>query len=459
MRIVIDMQGVQNDSRFRGIGRYTSEFVKSFIHVANQHEIVLVLNSAFPDAIDALNAEFEGIVGRNNIRVWQPLTPASFANAGNIARRLVSEQIREAFIASLQPDLVLVTSLFEGCGDDVVTSIGSFIPLPVAVIMYDFIPHFYPDQYLGNQELKAWYSEKLDHLKKAQLLLAISDSSKKEAVEIFGANLSAVVTISSAVDLELFAQQGASKIELQSKFSITKPYLMYTGASDPRKNLSGLVKAFATLPVNLRNAYQLVLAGPVTNEDVKQLRQLMSSLKLRNDHALFLGRVSDTDLIGLYRHARACILPSWHEGFGLPVLEAMACGAPVIGSNLSSIPEAVGLEEALFDPHSIESMAYAIARVLQDEPFRQRLIEHGFSHCKKFSWDSVARRGLAAMEATFSARVKEDTLSIDSLVDKLIVQIGQTFSDYKANRGDLFMAADAVAANFPQSIKRGERIS
>lgn len=453
MRIVVDMQGAQNGSRFRGIGRYSSAFVKHLIDVAEHHEVVLVLSAAFPETLEPLRREFECLERRGNIRVWHPVTPTPFADPRSTSRRLVSELIREAFFASLQADVVLVTSLFEGCGDNVVTSIGGFMGgPPVAVILYDFIPFLYPHEYLGNDQLKAWYAAKLEHLKKANLLLAISESARDEALDITDINPLHVVNISAGVDSKFGAECGTSEAELRKKFAITRHFLMYTGASDPRKNLLRLVEAFALLPADVLKGHQLVLAGKMTKRDAKNLKLQMSRAGLHKRQVVFLGQVSDSDLIGLYRAARACIMPSYHEGFGLPVLEAMACGAPVIGSNVSSIPEVIGLDEALFDPHSTESMTNAIERVLLDEAFRQRLISHGTVRCALFSWEAVARKGLAAIEASFGSNATGSvTFAPDrlrSILNQLISQVGRTLVENNSERSDFMKSANSIAANF-----------
>jgi glycosyltransferase involved in cell wall biosynthesis len=453
MRILIDMQGTQSDSRFRGIGRYSKAFIRHLIQAKKEHEILLAFSSAFPESLATLYPEFETIIGPENIKIWHPVTPVHYADQANTVRRIVSEQIREAFFESLRPDVVLITSLFEGFGDNVVTSVGPLSKnIPVAVILYDFIPMLYPDQYLGNERLKAWYYEKLEYLKQARLLLAISESVKNESREILDVVPANVVTISSAVESLFWTEQATAFDVVRDGYGITQPFLLYTGGSDPRKNLLRLVEAFASISKKTLMEHQLVLAGSMSKTDAKCLKQKVYKMKLHKNKVLFLGRVSDADLIGLYRASRAFILPSYHEGFGLPVLEAMACGAPVIGSNVSSIPEAVGLEEALFDPRSTSSMANSIENVLKNDSYRQRLIDHGSIHCKKFSWEAVACRGLAALESVFELRhdhsSKEKMVDVSPITESLITRISQTLVEQKGSRLDFVKAAVSLEATF-----------
>src|SRR5688500_9443570 len=144
MRIVIDLQGAQSTgSRTRGIGRYTLSLAHAILRQRGKHEVLIALNAMFPDTIQPIRAHFNGLLPQENIRLWQGTSPVCFDNE-NAWRRRAAEFTREAFLASLRPDMVLVSSLFEGLGDDAVTSIGAFDRnVPTAVIQYDLIPLLY----------------------------------------------------------------------------------------------------------------------------------------------------------------------------------------------------------------------------------------------------------------------------------------------------------------------------
>ena len=160
MRIAIDFQGAQNGSRFRGIGRYTSSFVRQLIIEGQDHEFFLVLNGSFEETILPIRAEFADILPAERIVIWQAISPAHFLDKNNDGRRLASETIREYCLASLKPDVVLVTSVVEGGGDDVVTSIKTFVPkLPTAAILYDLIPLIYKEEYLADVQVTKWYDD------------------------------------------------------------------------------------------------------------------------------------------------------------------------------------------------------------------------------------------------------------------------------------------------------------
>ncbi|MGH7484625.1 MAG: glycosyltransferase, partial [bacterium] len=179
MRIVVDLQGAQTSvSRTRGIGRYSVGFAKALARDAGSHEVWLALNDLFLETIEPLRAEFDDLVPQERLIVWQ--APAAVAeNApSNRGRRELGERVREAFLAGLAPDIVHISSLFEGFVDDALTSVGVFDQsLPTAATLYDLIPLLYREHYLVDLLKEAWYERKLTHLRRADLCLAISESS------------------------------------------------------------------------------------------------------------------------------------------------------------------------------------------------------------------------------------------------------------------------------------------
>lgn len=402
MRIVIDMQGAQTASRFRGIGRYTMAFAQAVVKNRGEHEILLALSGLLPDTIEPIRAAFEGLLPQENIRVWHAPGPVKEDQPGNDRRRETAELLREAFLASLQPDVIHISSLFEGYVDDAVTSIGRFDQVtPVSVILYDLIPLLNQDHYLKpNPRYEQYYLRKVEFLKQATLHLAISDFTRQEGIGALGLSDGKTITIFTALDNNFQPQAISDEIagQVRAKLSITRPFVLYTGGADERKNLSCLIEAYAALPDSLRETHQLVLAGQMPEGNIAQFKHLARSAGLKDDDLVFTGYVSDEYLIQLYNLCQLYIFPSWHEGFGLPALEAMACGASVIGANTTSLPELIGLDEALFDPFDVNAITAKMAKALQDEAFRQRLCAHGLQQAKKFSWDETAKRAISAWE-------------------------------------------------------------
>jgi glycosyltransferase involved in cell wall biosynthesis len=403
MRIVIDMQGAQTESRFRGIGRYSRSFVQALVREAREHEVVLALNEAFPETIEPIRAAFEGLVPQDNIQVFSIPRPVRESDVGTERHRSVGEMIREAFLASFKPDLIHVTSFFEGYVDDAVTSIGHFAAnTPVSVSLYDLIPLVNRERYLDPNPVYAkYYERKIVSLRRASLYLAISEFARQEALVLLDREESQVVNVSSAIEdhFRVLTIPGKEAAEFLARFRLERPFVLYAGGVDERKNLSRLLEAFSALPVPLRNGHDLVLAGKLSGSDVERLRELAGRVGLSADHLKFTGYVSDEELVQLYNLCKVFIFPSWHEGFGLPPLEAMACGAVVIGAGTSSIPEVIGLKSALFDPFDVSSISRKLAEALGDQDFRTALRRHGIERAKRFSWDETARRAWVAFES------------------------------------------------------------
>jgi glycosyltransferase involved in cell wall biosynthesis len=408
MRIVIDLQGAQSASRFRGIGRYSLALALGIARNAGEHEIWLVLNAALGSAIDDIRQAFALLVPSERICVFDIAGPTAEMHAFNSPRARAGELLREHAIAQLRPDAVLVTSLFEGYVDDAVVSIGRLADGAVtAAVLYDLIPFLNPQQYLPQPEQRAYYERKVTSLREAGLLLAISDYSRQEAIDALYLEPDRVVSISTAVD-ETFHPGALDAIHvaaLRARFGITRAFLMCApGGFDSRKNMAGLIAAYGMLPDAQRAAHQLVIAGNSNEEERQHLQELARTHGLAADDLVLTGYVSDADLIDLYRTATLFVFPSLHEGFGLPALEAMACGALVIGADSTSIPEVMGNPEAMFDPRQPAAIAAKIGQVLGDETLQARLRAHGVVQARKFSWDNSARRAIAALEAHVAAR-------------------------------------------------------
>jgi glycosyltransferase involved in cell wall biosynthesis len=403
MRIVIDLQGAQTSgSRHRGIGRYSLALAQAIVRLRGEHEILIALNGLFSDSIEPIRAAFADLLPAHQLLVWHAPSPVSHADPANQFRRRSAELLREAFLTSLRPDLVLVSSLFEGFGDDAVTSIGQLSSqLPTAVILYDLIPLILRRPYLDSPVVERWYESKLDHLRRADLLLAISESSRQEGMRHLGFDADACISISTAADPHFEPRQidPATERELRARYSLTRPFLMYTGGIDHRKNIEGLIRAYAMLPASLRAEHQLAIICSIQPHNRHELEQLARQHKLGPDDLVLTGFVPDADLVALYNLCKAFVFPSWHEGFGLPALEAMACGRAVVAANTTSLPEVVGLDDALFDPRDDNAIAAKLQQVLADEEFRARLERHGIVQAQRFSWDASARRALDAIEA------------------------------------------------------------
>lgn len=402
MRILIDLQACQTTgSRQRGIGRYSLALAQAMAKNAGQHDLHLMLSGLFPDVIQSLRHEFSGLIPQDRVHVWHNIGRVAELDPDNQWRIHAGELVREQALAELRPDIVHVSSLFEGFGDDAVTSIGqSGEHLPTAVTLYDLIPLINANTYLDNPHVKSWYYRKLQALKRADLLLAISESSRQEGLNWLHLPQERVVNISSAVD-ERFCVQQIQESDLQAlrqRYRLSRPFVMYTGGIDLRKNIEALIRSFAALRGTLRQQYQLAIICSVQPLDRERLLRLAQQSGLGKDDLVLTGFVPDQDLPMLYHACALFVFPSWHEGFGLPALEAMACGAPVIAANTSSLPEVIGRTDALFDPRDEAAITEKMHSVLTDQAFANNLRVHGLQQAKKFSWDACAKTAITAFE-------------------------------------------------------------
>jgi glycosyltransferase involved in cell wall biosynthesis len=407
MRIVLDLQACQASNRHRGIGRYSLSLAQAMVRQAAGHDVRVVLNGRFPESIESLRATFEGLLPREHIAVFDVPSPVAEIAPGNAWRTRAAERVREALLADFKPDIVHVSSLFEGLVDEAVTSIGTLpAHYPSAATLYDLIPLMRKDVYLQDARVRDWYYRKLQSLKNADLLLAISAHSRQEAIDALYLPPERVVNISGAVDASFrpLLLSADARQSLMDRFGLSRPFLMYTGGIDSRKNIEGLIDAFAQLPGELRRAYQLAIVCKADEADKHRLQELALQAGLAGGDVVFTGFVPDADLVALYSACELFVFPSLHEGFGLPALEAMSCGAAVIGSNNSSVPEVIGREDALFDPASASAIADKMRHALSDPAFRASLKTHGPEQAKRFSWDASARTALGALEAVHLAR-------------------------------------------------------
>ena len=451
MRIVIDLQGAQCGSRHRGIGRYSLALALAMVKNRGNNEIIIALNGLFSETIEPIRAAFDGILSQDNIRVWHAVSPVRAFATENNWRRHTAELIREAFLASLQPDVIHITSLMEGFDDDAVHSIGLLnLKIPIIVTFYDLIPLIQKDTYLTpNPLFERLYREKLGYLSKANFYFAISESSRLEVIDHLNVSIDRVSNISAAAN-DIFKPIDFSNIDEQTirkKFGLTKRFVMYSGATDERKNLFRLIKAFSMLPYDLIKSYQLVIAGNLPASHREQFELHIQSCGLEIFDVSITGKVTDDEMVILYNLCDLFVLPSYHEGFGLPVLEAMSCGAPVIASNATSLPEVVGRSDVLFDPFDEQSITQKMIDVLNNDLLREDISQHGLKQARKFSWDRSAKQAITNIERWCvkqnHTKASQDTKHLNSLLIERIAKI----SNSPVNEVDLLATASAISKN------------
>jgi glycosyltransferase involved in cell wall biosynthesis len=227
-----------------------------------------------------------------------------------------------------------------------------------------------------------WYLDRSTrwHVRAAAHLIADSVATKRDLIERYQARPDRISVAYPGLDPAVNRVDDPNEISrVKAKYRITGDYLLYLGTIQPRKNLSHLIEAFALAPCSL----PLVLAG----KHGWYSDQLMKEV---NDRALFTGYVEAQDKSALLSGAKAFVFPSLYEGFGFPVLEAMACGTPVLCSNTSSLPEVAGDAALQIDPLNVESIAAGLNRITTDDNLRRTLIERGYAQAQRFTWQACA---------------------------------------------------------------------
>lgn len=431
MKIVIDLQSNQSGSRLGGIGRYSFELTKALItNYSDVHDFWILLNSSYSSLDNQIRDDFANILPVDRIVNFQNFSDIAYSKRYKSKIEL-SEILREDFINLINPDILLITSFIEGLNEDVVGSVGRIFPADRTVmIWYDLIPYVQADKYLSSKVAYSYYMHKIKQVKEAAGLLAISDFTRSEVVSLLDINSNKVVNISSAADSKFstidIPEDQIKRIK--KTYKIKNKFLMYTGSFDSRKNHKGLIKAYSLIPKNIRTQYQLVIVGNGSDNIYKELKDVGKNAGLNDDEIIFAGRVLDADLVPLYRMCSLFVFPSLWEGFGLPVLEAMSCGIPVIGSNTTSIPEVLGLEDALFDPNSVDDMANLMIKCLTNSKFSEKLVKHGLEQAKKFSWDASADKAVELFKAIEKSAKPKDSTDVSPNVIQHIKKYKEKFN-------------------------------
>lgn len=274
-----------------------------------------------------------------------------------------------------------------------------FPPARTVVTIHDLIPLLLP-LYRGSLLVRLYTRLVSAGARRADVVLADSECSKRDIIRHLGIPAERVHAVYLAADARFRPVREAERLDaVRAKYGLPSKFLLYLGGFDQRKNVRVLVDAFAALPELHRLGYRLVLAGVPLGKDSDLFpdpQRRARATGLPNDVVRFTGWVAEEDKPALYSSATAFLFPSLYEGFGLPPLEAMACGAPVITSNASSLPEIVGDAGVQVDPAMPSAWAEAIHAVATDDSRRAEMSARGIVQAAKFSWTKAAQETLAA---------------------------------------------------------------
>lgn len=406
LKVLLDLQTLQSDSRHRGIGNYSRGLAEALLRRTDVEWHVL-FSDAMPDTLRSALRWARSHIEPDRVHVLHGLAPTRGYEADNAPRARAAEALYTGFVEALAVDLVHVASPFDGWGDETITDIA---PLGgrtgFAATVHDLIPFEEPELFLPTPLVSAWYHQRLAGLARTDTALANSEHTRSVARDRLGLAAEAVVNIGADVD-PIFAPQtgapGASQA-LMRRYGITRPFLIHVGILEPRKNTTRLIEAFAALPDPVRAAHQLVLVTKVTDAQRESVTALVRALELPADSVILPGFVPNADLAMLYGLAEVTVMPSLNEGFGLPLLEAMRCGCPVLGSATTSIPEVIGRADLTFDPTSVPAITASLARMLTDADFQADARAHAAVQQTRFSWDLSAERACSAFAEAYGRR-------------------------------------------------------
>lgn len=408
--LLFDLQSLQNGSSKRGIGRYAREHFNGLLGIGQDaFDMHCMLDLTYEAQAGDVLGEYAGRLAADRIHGYRYPTGMWSAYPTAEPEAAFSEELVRLHVEAMAPDVVHVPSLFEGAVEAcaglgrVARARGSIS----SCLVHDLIPLVMEEHYLADPRARAWYQHKTAQLREFDVLLANSQTTKDDVVRLLDCDPQRVHVIYAGY-AEIFRQKvdkAAAARRLENRFRLASPFVLYTGNNDPRKNTRGAIAGFASLPPAVRSDLKLVLNQA---EHADDLRQFARQCGLDADALVMTGYVTDAELADLYACCRAFVFPSLYEGFGLPVVEAMSCGAPVLVGDNSSLREIMELDEARFDASDHRAIGAALERVLQDEGWSERLRRYGEKRINAFSWTRTAQLSIDAWQVALECSRARD---------------------------------------------------
>jgi glycosyltransferase involved in cell wall biosynthesis len=331
----------------------------------------------------------------NPSRPWHEELPSDLRTAPGIAwstRRKLRELTEEGAAA------YVMTSPFEQASpnESVLPSLVVESGTPIIAVLYDLIPEIV-DVYPAS--LMPGYRARRELLKDADLVLTLSEHVRRDAVRRLGIPMERTAVIGAAAS-ELFRPRGPGEdpgaVLAAQLPRVSRPFVLSVTGWQAHKNVEALIEAWSRVPNDVRRQHQLVLTCPLPPGADTVWNEVAVGFGLAQDDVVVTGRVDDDVVRALYQQAELFVLPSFEEGFGLPVLEAARCGCPAITSSTSSLPEVLEWEPATFPPEDVDRMAESVERGLLDPGFRADLRAVGDAAARRHTWDRVADRTVDA---------------------------------------------------------------
>lgn len=372
-QIALDLRFLSTSTSKRGVGYYNRSLFKTILK--NPHKDWQFNIFTFP--FSKLQDDFSKGVADKFI----PLPSLYWPKKGLRKLDPLFSLFWRSTLTAVKPKLLHIPFLFDTYYLDIPNNI------PTVVTLYDIIPLLFPNEYFQNEKAKVWYSQRLKLVRKAVKIITISHSSKKDLVQLVKIPPEKIEVVYGGVD-ERFKVLDKKKVEeVLKKYQVKNKFILTVSTHSFHKNTEKMFELIKDLNLNL-----VVVCNLIPSEE-RDWRNQIKKLKVE-DKVILTNFVNDEDLPAFFCGAEIFLFPSIYEGLGLPVLEAFACGCPVITSNTSSLPE-VGGEAALYvNPKEKEDIRKAIAKLLNNQNLREDLRGRGFTQVKKFSWNKAARQTL-----------------------------------------------------------------
>ena len=274
-------------------------------------------------------------------------------------------------------------------------------PIPMVVTIHDLGFKYYPELYTKFENYYHNFSANFS-AKHSSAIIAVSNYTRNDILKHFAVQAKKVTTIYHGVDDKIFRLPNLKEQETPLGFGIKRPYIFYIGRLEHKKNIINLVKAYQLLREEKKICHQLVLGGK-PGFGYPQIKKTISELSPAISRDIIqTGYISDTDYPIILKNADIFAFPSNFEGFGMPVLEAMACGVPVVCSNKTSMPEVAQNASILINPKKPFDMAVAFSKIVNKPALRSSLVSKGIKRASLFTWDNTARKTLELLEKTGS---------------------------------------------------------
>lgn len=375
-------------SKNRGIGNYALSQFKTLLSMDEANKYFCI--NYFSESV--FGDETECFDNLTEYKCWGGKDGALFTNRRYM--ELFRDLIRR-FIQVNRIDVFYITSPFDR--NIFPYQREWFNDVNVAVTVYDIIPYVMKETYLADANTRTVYMENIERLKQFDKFLVISNSVKDDLINHLGIESAKIAVIhGAAADIyKKITVSDQEKTTMRNKFNITNDFILCTGGDDFRKNIKGVITAYSKMPNELIQAYQLVIVCKLLPASEIVYADLIAKRRLEG-RVILTNFVPDLELLILYNMASLMAFPSKYEGFGLPIVEAFACGVPVLTSNNSSLAEVAEGAAILVDPYSVNDIAKGMAFALTKAD-TERHIKNGFEKLNFYSWDNVATLTLNAI--------------------------------------------------------------